>query len=232
MTVTVRFFAYLRDAAGVAAVGVDLPAGSTLAELARELERRHPKLEGRLRGLPTLVDGVRRDAGWALEDGQEVAWVPPVAGGRAPVSRGRLRSEPLDLAELVAFVSHHGAGAVASFLGIVRDHEGAHPVTRLEYEAYERVAGPVLQAIATECAERWPEARAAVDHRVGTLDLGEASVAIAVSSPHRADAFDGCRFVIEAIKRRLPIWKKSHGEGGSWWVEGRSFEGGDELPGR
>lgn len=230
MTVSVRFFAYLRDAAGAPSAQVDLPAGATLAELERRLEQRYPELAGRLRGLPCLVNGTRREAAWVLEDGQEVAWVPPVAGGTAPVARGRLRQAPLDLAELVAFVSHPGAGAVASFLGIVRDHEGERPVRRLEYEAYERAAVPVLEAIAAECAARWPSTRAAVDHRVGTLELGEASVAIAVSSPHRAEAFAGCRFVIEEIKRRLPVWKKSEGAGGTWWVEGQPFEGGGTPP--
>jgi molybdopterin synthase catalytic subunit/molybdopterin converting factor small subunit len=226
VTVTVRYFAYLRDAAGSETATVELAAGATLADLAVELERRHPALAGRLGGLPCLVDGVRREPPWELQDGQEVAWIPPVAGGVPETSRGRLRQERLQLDELVEFVVHPGAGAVASFLGVVRDHEGERAVARLEYEAYERAAEPVLASIAKECTERWPGCRAAVDHRVGALELGEASVAIAVSSPHRAEAFAACRYVIEEIKRRLPVWKKSHGPGGAWWVEGQPFEGG------
>jgi molybdopterin synthase catalytic subunit len=227
--VTVRLFAYLRDAVGVASAEFELPESATVEDVARALAERFPALAGRFESLPCLVEG--RPAGQGpLSEGAEVAWIPPVAGGaRLPpraVARAEFTSKPLDLGALVGAVSHPGAGAVATFLGIVRDQEGERPVEALEYEAYARVAEEALAALVADCAARWPAARLAVAHRVGRLAVGEASVAIAASAPHREEAFAACRFLIEGIKRRIPIWKKSYGPDGAWWVEGEAFEAG------
>lgn len=230
MKVTVRFFAHLRDAAGTAAAEIELPEAASLDDLAAAVRARFPALAGRFESLPCLVEG-RPAAGARLADGSEVAWIPPVAGGSgaapAGVALAALTAEPLDLASLVAAVSHPGAGAVASFLGIVRDHEGERRVESLEYEAYARVAEPALVALAADCVVRWPQSRVAVVHRVGRLALGESSVAIAASAPHRDQAFAACRFLIEGVKRRVPIWKRSFGPDGAVWVEGETFEPGD-----
>ncbi len=232
MTVRVLFFAHLRDAAGVGSATVELSAGATLRALRELLSVRFPALDRRLEGLPCLIDGRLAAPEDRLVEGTEVAWIPPVAGG-APggVLRAELTRSPLSLAALVTAVSHPEAGAVVSFLGIVRDREGERRVERLEYEAYERVAGPALAALARECVARWPDARVALAHRVGALAIGEASVAIAVAAPHRAEAFEACRYLIEGVKTRVPVWKKSFGPGGAWWVEGETFEaGGDAAP--
>jgi molybdopterin synthase catalytic subunit len=118
-------------------------------------------------------------------------------------------------------------GAVALFLGTVRDHNDGRDVDGLEYEAYGPMAERVLAEIAAEAASRWQTDRIAAAHRFGLLAIGEASVAIAVSTPHRADAFDACRYIIEQIKERLPIWKReSYGDGTSEWVDGRVLTGG------
>ena len=128
--------------------------------------------------------------------------------------------DPVDLAALVAAVSHAGAGAVATFVGVVRDTNQGAAVTGIEYEAYAAMADRELGAIVDEAAERWPGVRAAAVHRVGYLAVGEASVAVAASAPHRGAAFDACRFVVEELKRRVPIWKREHyADGSRAWVD-------------
>lgn len=129
--------------------------------------------------------------------------------------------EPIDPAALVAFVSDPTAGAVVLFLGTVRDHSpGRTDVSHLEYEAYGEVVESKIAEIVVEVRERWPEVVAvAAVHRVGSLDVGEVSVGVAVSSPHRADAFPAGRFLIDELKARAPIWKKEHWPGGAEWVQ-------------
>lgn len=133
-----------------------------------------------------------------------------------------ITADALDLATLVAAVSHAGAGAVATFLGAVRDvHEGA-AVEGIDYEAYDAMAARELDAILREAEGRWPGVRARARHRTGYLAVGEVSVAVAASAPHRADAFDACRYVVEELKRRVPVWKREHyADGRRAWVDGR-----------
>jgi molybdopterin synthase catalytic subunit len=129
--------------------------------------------------------------------------------------------EVIDHAEILARVGAREDGAALLFLGMVRDHADGRPVTGMSYESYEEMAAPVLREIATEAAQRIGSDRVAVVHRVGDLDIGEVSVAIAVSSPHRAEAYDASRYVIEEIKKRLPVWKKEHyADGAQEWVAG------------
>jgi molybdopterin synthase catalytic subunit len=129
--------------------------------------------------------------------------------------------EPIDPGAVLAQVGDAGDGAVLLFLGTVRDHAGGRAVKGLSYDAYEEMARDVLGAIAVEAAERLGTDRVAVVHRVGEMRVGETSVAIAVSSPHRAEAYEASRYVIEEIKKRLPVWKKERYRGGAEaWVEG------------
>ncbi|MCI0342372.1 MAG: molybdenum cofactor biosynthesis protein MoaE [Planctomycetales bacterium] len=131
----------------------------------------------------------------------------------------RVVEAPIAVSELLAAVSRPGAGAVALFLGTVRDESAGRRVERILYEAHAPMARAVLERIGREIESRWPGARAAIVHRVGTLALGEASVAVAVSSPHRAEAFEACRHAIERVKADAPIWKKEYGPDGEEWVE-------------
>ncbi|HLU26520.1 MAG TPA: molybdenum cofactor biosynthesis protein MoaE [Longimicrobiales bacterium] len=129
--------------------------------------------------------------------------------------------EPLDASTVLSRVGAPEDGAVLVFLGTVRNENEGRPVSGMRYEAYEAMAGRVLAAIAAEAAARIGSDRIAVAHRVGELAVGEVSVAIAVSSPHRAEAFDGCRYIIEEVKRRLPVWKEEHyTDGSSAWLDG------------
>ena len=135
--------------------------------------------------------------------------------------------EPLDLSRLTAAVSEDANGAVASFLGVVRNHNQGRRVRYLEYDAYEPLAVKVLQRIADEARGRWPGARLALHHRIGRLEIGEASVAIAAAAPHRGDAFAACRYAIERVKQIAPIWKHEFFEGGDVWIEGATADPDD-----
>ncbi len=125
---------------------------------------------------------------------------------------------PIDPRELEAAVSHPGAGAIVTFTGIVRDNSRGQTVTHLDYEAYAEMAVPQMRKIGDEIKERWPAARVAMAHRTGHLEIGEASVVIAVSCPHRDEAFEACRWGIDRLKESVPIWKKEVGTAGEVWV--------------
>ena len=133
----------------------------------------------------------------------------------------------LDTAAVAAAVAHPGCGAVATFVGLVRDSNLGRRVLWLEYEAYAPLAERTFEGIAEEAAARWTSARLAIHHRTGRLEIGEASVAIAAASPHRAEAFAACRYAIERVKQIAPIWKHEHVEGGDVWIEGATADPAD-----
>ncbi|MEO8678198.1 MAG: molybdenum cofactor biosynthesis protein MoaE [Vicinamibacterales bacterium] len=138
-----------------------------------------------------------------------------------------ITSVQLDPAALVRDLEVTGIGAITTFVGLVRDNNLGRTVLHLEYEAYEPLAVRGLDRIVAEAAERWPDVRLAIHHRVGRLEIGEASVAIAAASPHRADAFAASRYAIERIKQIVPIWKHEFFEGGDVWIEGATADPDD-----
>lgn len=145
----------------------------------------------------------------------------------SPLAIGRAR---LDLNELVAAVSGAGGdGAIVTFLGLVRNQNIGRHVRYLEYEAYEPLALKAFERIAAEVRERWPDARLALHHRIGRLEIGEASVGIATASPHRHDAYAACRYTIERVKQIAPIWKREFFDGGDVWIEGATADPEDAL---
>ena len=136
----------------------------------------------------------------------------------------------LEIERLIQRVSEGGGhGAVATFIGVVRDHNLNRRVTHLEYEAYEPLAVKALEQVCDEVARQWPGVRVAVHHRVGRLAIGEASIIIAAASAHRAHAFASCRYVIERVKQIVPIWKHEFFEGGEIWIEGATADPEDEA---
>jgi molybdopterin synthase catalytic subunit len=157
---------------------------------------------------------------------------PYTEGVAAPLLA--IGSAPLAVERLAAALADGGAadpgadGAVVTFLGLVRNHNLGRRVRYLEYEAYEPLALKAFERIAAEVAGRWPAARLALHHRVGKLEIGEASVAIAARSPHRADAYAACRYAIERVKQIAPIWKREFFEGGDVWVEGATADPDNE----
>ena len=142
----------------------------------------------------------------------------PILATSDPPRPARIRHAPLDLGEAVRAVSHGGAGAVATFVGVVRETNQGRAVTLLEYEAYASMAETELAAIERELAARFPGVRVFAAHRVGALAVGDEAVVCAASAPHRGEAFATCRELIDAIKARLPIWKREHGPDGPYWV--------------
>ena len=202
----VRLFAQLRDRAGTGELELDLPEGARV----RDALAAAP-VTAIAAGLP-LVMAVNRE--YAAEDaelgpGDELALVPPVSGG-ATGAQAAVHSAvvdgPLSLDRVVARVRDPRAGAVVSFSGVTRD------VDHLDYEAYAEMAEPLMRAIAAAALERHGLCAVAVEHRVGRVALGEASIVIAASAPHRAEAFAGAREVIDEVKARAPVWKREEGE--------------------
>ena len=139
-----------------------------------------------------------------------------------------ITTAPLDVAAVAAAVADAGDGAVTTFVGLVRNRNAGREVQWLDYEAYEPLALKAFARIAAEAAEHWPEARVAIQHRVGRVEIGQASVAIAAASPHRSEAFAACRYAIERIKQIAPIWKHEHFADGETWIEGATADASDE----
>ena len=214
-------FARLREQAGVDRVELELAFGATAAAAYAELQRRHPALEGRTELIRPAVNEEFCSWSQALGDGDEVAFILPVSGGAEGAGAlVELTTDVLDPRRLEAAVAHAGAGAICTFSGVVRDNSDGRTTRRLEYEAYNSMAEKQMRAIAAEIGEKWPEARVAFAHRTGTLEIGEASVVVSVSSPHRAEAIAACKWGIDRLKESVPIWKKEFFEDGEVWIEG------------
>jgi molybdopterin synthase catalytic subunit len=219
MQVTVKWFGPLREATGSKELGVRLDAGACLGDLAALLARQHEAfaaLEPRLRA---AVNQEIAEPERVLADGDEVAFLPPVAGGSDPEPRCTLSDRPLDVGRVVARVLGPDAGGVVTFLGTVRDASRGHEIQHLEYEAYPVMAEREMEKIAAEAAVQWPGARVAMAHRTGHLEIGEIAVVIAAVAPHRAEAFAAARFAIDTLKERVPIWKKEVAVDGAYWVD-------------
>jgi len=220
MRIEVLYFAILRERAKLERETVELPEGASVAAAREVVAARHPELAALLPHVQAAVNRSWVPDHHPLADGDELALLPPVAGGSG-AGPGAIRMTPavLDLEAVIEAVGGHDAGALVTFSGIVR-RRGHHleDVVRLEYEAYLEMAEGVLADIAQEIEREWPGARVAIHHRVGGLAVGETAVAIAVTAPHRGPAFDACRAAIDRIKLRAPIWKKEIGENGEAWV--------------
>jgi MoaE-MoaD fusion protein len=221
MRVTVLFFGVLKEMLSSESQTLDLPAGSTvdtILEHYRELLPQRPKLWS------TLAIAVNQSyavKGCLLRDGDEVALLPPVSGGSNSLIS--LIKEPIDSASLAAQVKQGEDGAVVLFDGIVRNNTRGRRTLFLVYEAYEEMALRQMQALAEEAVAVHGVRQVAMVHRLGRLEVGETSVLIAVSSAHRAQAFEACRWLIDTLKKTVPIWKKEHFEDGAVWADGEAF---------
>ena len=219
MKVEVRLFARYREAAGLDRIELELPEGGT-AEVAWEaVSHRFPVL-GPYR--PFTLFAVRNDyvgPDHALREGDELCLFPPVSGGACESDWIEVTAQPLSERAVAEAVDDAGAGAVVLFSGVVRDQTGGRRVKYLEYEAHGPMAEAKMREIATAVRARWPDMRRIVlIHRIGRLEIGESSVMIAVSSPHRGQAFEACRFAIDTLKETVPVWKKEYFEDGEVWV--------------
>jgi molybdopterin converting factor subunit 1 len=213
MRVRVLYFAVLRERLRSDGEELDLPEPSTVGALLDALASRHAAVASLRRHLQVARNRALARPDEALAEGDEVALIPPVAGG----SGAAVRDAPLDVNEVIRAVTHEGAGGIVTFTGVVRRESRGRRVERLEYEAYQAMAEERLAAIACELEERHG-ARVAIRHRVGRLTVGDVAVVIAASAAHRAEAFAACRDAIERLKVEAPIWKKEIGEDGEEWI--------------
>ncbi|HKC77439.1 MAG TPA: molybdenum cofactor biosynthesis protein MoaE [Gaiellaceae bacterium] len=204
--VTVRLFAGLRERAGRSRVELEDVARVADVWVRLDLGEEPP-------GLLYALNREYVEREHELSDGDEVALIPPVSGGSF-----RLIEGPLDVAAVLGEVEDPAAGAVASFVGTVRNHSRGRDVTHLEYEAFEEMAEPMLSRLGDELTERHGLCAVAIHHRLGRVEIGEASVVIAVSAPHRSAALDACRQAIETLKATIPLWKKEIYAGGEEWI--------------
>ena len=218
MRVEVLYFAILRERVGRERESLELPDGADVRTARAAIAARHPGIESLLPRVQTAVNRVMAKDDTALADGDEVALLPPVAGGAGPRKIAVL-ARPLLVEETVEAVSGPNRGGVVTFTGVVR-REGHHlsDVVRLEYEAYVEMAEQVLADIAEEIEREWAGTEIAIHHRVGSLAVGEIAVAITAASAHRAPAFEACRAAIDRLKERAPIWKKEVGASGEAWL--------------
>jgi molybdopterin synthase catalytic subunit len=221
IAVRARLFARLRELAGTDAETVEVPAGSTVSGVYDAVRRLHPGLDADRNAVRAALNQEFADWDAAVADGDEVAFIPPVSGGAHGAGvLFELTTRPLDARRMETAVAHKGAGAICTFTGVVRDSSRGRSVTHLEYEAYAEMATAEMRKIADEIAERWPEARVAMAHRTGRLEIGEASVVVSVSCPHRAESIAACKWGIDRLKEIVPIWKKEHAADGIYWIEG------------
>ena len=208
MRIVVKLFAGLRERAGTGERELELPTGARLADVWAALD-----LGEEPEGLLYAVNKEYAAAERRLEDGDEIALIPPVSGGAF-----RLTEDAIDLGAVVAEVADERAGAIATFLGTTRIESRGRAVVHLEYEAYEGMAEKVMAEIAEGLAARYDLCRIAITHRIGRVGIGETSVAIAVSAPHRAAALAACHDAIDELKVTVPLWKKETYIGGEEWI--------------
>jgi molybdopterin synthase catalytic subunit/molybdopterin converting factor small subunit len=205
VSVHVRLFAGLRERAGWSSREIE---ARTVADVWPALG-----LGEEPKGLLYAVNREYADRGQELKDGDEVALIPPVSGGAF-----RVTEEPLSLEAVVEEVADARAGGIATFTGTVRRQSRGREVTHLEYEAYAEMAEEVMAKLAAELEQRHELCAVAIHHRVGRLEIGEASVVIAVSAPHRQEALAACKEAIDTLKETVPLWKKELYEGGEEWI--------------
>jgi molybdopterin synthase catalytic subunit len=206
--VQVRLFAALREKAGSGAVEVELPEGSRVADVWPALD-----LGEEPRGLLVAVNRAYAEPATALDAGDEVALIPPVSGGDF-----RLSDAALSLDAAVAEVRSDDAGAIATFVGTTRARSRGRDVLHLEYEAYEGMAEEVMAGLAEELKRRHDLCAVAIHHRIGRVEVGDTSVVIAISAPHRTDALTACKEAIDELKVSVPLWKKEVYDGGEDWI--------------
>ena len=215
MKIHIKLFASVREIVGQKELILEVPDGMTASALPQQLAAQYPRLRTLVSFLKVAVNQEYADGERVLAEGDEVALLPPVSGG---VELFEITEAPLSLDAMVAAIRQDACGAIASFLGIVRGVARGRKVDHLEYDAYPEMAIAKMRQIGDEIRTRWPVDRIAIAHRVGRLGVGEASVAIAVASPHRHEALQACAYAIERLKEIVPIWKKEVWSDGAEWI--------------
>ena len=225
MQVRVLFFGMLKDLAGRGDESVNLPEGATVADLLEQCEQRIPRLHDYLPSLAISLNQEYSGPEARLHGNDEVGLLPPVSGGapRATIVHGSIETE-----RVLQAIKRPEDGACAVFEGIVRNHSRGRRTLYLDYEAYEPMALKEMESLAEQALQRFAVREVALVHRLGRLEIGETSVLVAVASAHRGPAFEACRWLIDTLKRTVPIWKKEHFEDGAVWADGEPFP--SEIP--
>ena len=241
MRVRVLFFGMLKELAGKPVDEVEVCDGASVRELLQHYESQIPQLKNSLSSIALAVNQHYASPDTALHANDEVALLPPVSGGVGSVAGetpvGQPASSPgyasivrhtIKTQEIVDRLKRGEDGASLVFEGIVRNQTRGRQTLYLDYEAYEEMALQEMESLASEALRQFPIRDVAIVHRLGRLEIGETSVLIAVASAHRAAAFDACRWLIDTLKRTVPIWKKEYFEDGAVWADGEPFPA--EIP--
>jgi molybdopterin converting factor subunit 1 len=242
MQIRILFFGVLKDLAGRSSDTIDLPEGTRVKDVLSHYARQAPRLEAMLPSLACSVNQEYASVDSKLAAGDEVALLPPVSGGAPEPVRFegnhdegnreiRIVREPIMTQSVLAALKRPEDGAAVVFEGIVRDNTRGRRTLYLDYEAYEAMALKQIEALTAEAGRRFAVRVISIIHRLGRLEIGETSVLIVVASAHRGAAFDACRWVIDTLKKTVPIWKKEYFEDGAMWADGEPFPEDIQRPG-
>jgi molybdopterin converting factor subunit 1 len=225
MRVRVLFFGVLKDLAGKSSDVLDLPEGALVRDVLAHYLSEIPRLKEALASLAVAVNQEYAGAETVLRSDDEVALLPPVSGGsgKASIVRG-----PIETRSVLDRIKRGEDGAAVVFEGVVRNQTRGRRTIYLDYEAYEEMALQQMEGLAAQALKQFQVRDVALVHRLGRLEIGETSVLIVVASAHRAAAFEACRWLIDTLKRTVPIWKKEYFEDGAVWADGEEFPA--EIP--
>jgi MoaE-MoaD fusion protein len=230
MHVRLLFFATLKDIIGSGEMQLDVPAGSTVADVLTHLEASYPRMRDYRPVVLTAINEEYVERGTRIEDGDEVAIFPPVSGGEVgsevlminrPGELYQITRDPIDAQKISRQLLRAEDGAICVFEGVVRNNSKGKRTLHLVYEGYETMALKKLEEIGIFVRQAWDIGCIAIVHRLGHLDIGETSVAVIVTSAHRRAAFDACHYAIDKLKKVVPIWKKEFFDDGEVWIEGQ-----------
>jgi molybdopterin converting factor subunit 1 len=226
--VKLLFFASIKDIVGARQIELDVPAGATVGDLLTHLESKYPRIRDYRPVVLTSVNEDYADQKTRVAEGDEVAIFPPVSGGSVdeltivrPREIYRITREPIDARAVADELLRPESGAICIFEGIVRNNSKGKTTRYLEYEGYESMALKTMEEIGGFIRQAWEIDAVGIIHRLGHMDIGETSVAIIITSPHRRASFDACEYAIDRLKKIVPIWKKEFFEDGEVWVEGQ-----------
>lgn len=227
--VKLLFFASLKDIVGKRELDIDVPSGATVNDLWEQLETRYPALSRYRSIVLTSLNEEYVDRAAVVSDGDELAMFPPVSGGSTsepmiadrPRELYRLTREAIDARGIAEMILRPEDGAICIFEGVVRNNSKGKKTRYLEYEAYETMALKTMEELGGFVRQAWEIGSVAIIHRLGHMDIGETSVAIVITSPHRRASFDACEYAIDRLKKIVPIWKKEFFEDGEIWIEGQ-----------